>query len=260
MTRSGLLDHSITPVFRRGSGTGTPILEEGTMIDRLQHTARRGTPLALAALLVLTSCASDGEEEGQGEAVAAVVDDGSGETDDGLEDAGSDDDSGDDRDESGSEDPDEDSADDEEDEKDDKDEEDEEEEDPYDGDDPYDTGDLTNECPDDGCLVRIIEAEPSDGEIILTFDANFAPDISGNHFHIYWNNWEPAEVSADTSVGKWEAKDDYPGYNTGDGGHTSVTSDAREESSEICVTPADGSHVVIDEDVYDCWEVGELIG
>lgn len=218
------------------------------MIDRPYRSVRLGAPLLVAALLVLAGCASDdGEEEGQ--AVAVAVDD--------ADEATTDDTTGDEADDEPGDD---DSADE------DEDAEDEggapyDEDDPYEGEDPYDTGDLTNDCTDDGCLARIIRAEANGDEVVLTFDANFQPDGAGNHFHIYWDNWDAEEVSASyPDPGTWAARAEYPDYDTGLDPATSTAGDARGDSDTLCVTPADASHVVIDPDVSDCWDLGDLIG
>ena len=211
------------------------------MIARTHSTIRRGAPVAVAALLLLAGCAAEGDDE-EGQATAEVVDAG-GDTTTTTEEVT--DDSTDDGDDAGADDDgsaeDDDGA--------------AEEDDPYGGEDPYDTGGLTNECPAEGCLVRIIGMEPNGGEVNITFDANFAPDTGGNHFHIYWNNWDPAEVSADTGVGVWAARAEYPVYDTGLDGNTSTGSSARGGTDEICVTPANSGHVVIDPEIYDCWSV-----
>lgn len=119
---------------------------------------------------------------------------------------------------------------------------------------------LLNLCPDRGCRVEISEAERQEGELQLTFEANFAPDLARNHFHVYWDNFSAQQVSSDAGArfgvrrGDWSEAEENP-FTTN--GATSVT--ARGNSMIICVTAADLNHSVIDPQYSDCFNVGELI-
>lgn len=126
-----------------------------------------------------------------------------------------------------------------------------------------DTGDTEddgggNACPADGCLITIaaVEADADGGELVLTFDANFSPDIAGNHFHVYWDTFEADQVSSDAAdrgvtQGDWHPTDEYPDYTTTEA--TSVTQ--RGESETLCVTAGDRDHAVVDATAVDCVEV-----
>ena len=45
---------------------------------------------------------------------------------------------------------------------------------------------LPNACPVDGCQVKIVGVKKSGGELEVTLEANFMPDMSKNHFHVWW--------------------------------------------------------------------------
>src|SRR3546814_12161926 len=45
---------------------------------------------------------------------------------------------------------------------------------------------LPNACPVDGCEVTIAEVAKAGDELAVTLDANFMPDVSRNHFHVWW--------------------------------------------------------------------------
>lgn len=119
-------------------------------------------------------------------------------------------------------------------------------------------GDLL--CPDRGCRVEISEAERQGSELQLTFEANFAPDLARNHFHVYWDNFSAQQVSSDAGArfgvrqGEWSETDENP-FTTN--GATSVT--VQGNSMIICVTAADLNHSVIDPQHSDCFDVGELV-
>lgn len=126
------------------------------------------------------------------------------------------------------------------------------------------TDELPNACPVDGCVISIASVDAVDGEIAVTFDANFTPDFERNHIHIYWDAYEAGSVSSDfqergfTEQGKWHPTDEYPSYTTQS--DASVSSEFRGESTTLCVTAADTDHSVIDPDMEECRDVSELIG
>jgi hypothetical protein len=112
-----------------------------------------------------------------------------------------------------------------------------------------------NACPPDGCTIAIaaIGADAGAGELVLTFDANFSPDIAGNHFHVYWDTFEADQVSSDAAdrgvtQGDWHPTDEYPDYTTTEA--TSVSQ--RGESATLCVTAGDRDHAVIDATAVNC--------
>lgn len=125
---------------------------------------------------------------------------------------------------------------------------------------PQQTQALPNACPQEGCRVEISAVEQVGTELELTFDANFAPDLSRNHFHVYWDNFTAEQVSDNAepvhgvTQGDWEPIDDNP-YMTS--GAASVTE--RGESTNVCVTAGDSDHNVLDPELFDCFDVADLV-
>lgn len=119
----------------------------------------------------------------------------------------------------------------------------------------------TNACPDVGCQVRIVSVTAAaGGELTLDLEANYAADVSANHFHVYWDHFTAQQVSDDAerrfgvSPGDWVPTGDDP-YTTADA--TSVTE--RVDSSRICVTAGDRDHNVIDPKLYQCTDVSAFL-
>ena len=118
-----------------------------------------------------------------------------------------------------------------------------------------------NACPADGCQVRIAEATKApNGELVLTFAANYTPDVARNHFHVYWDNFKPEQVSDDAErthhvkQGDWVPTADNP-YTTGEAASVKM----RGSSTHVCVTAGDRDHVVIDPKLFDCRDVSGLL-
>lgn len=120
----------------------------------------------------------------------------------------------------------------------------------------------TNACPVDGCQVRIVSVEKEGDELRVTLDANFTPDMSRNHLHIWWGeNFTVQQVSNDAESvhgvqqGDWHPTDIYPVYVTQSGASTSV----RGEATTLCVSASDRNHDIIDIAVLDCRSVADLL-
>lgn len=126
-----------------------------------------------------------------------------------------------------------------------------------------DDGSLPNACPVDGCEITIANAAVQDGEIGITFDANYSPNFERNHIHIFWDSQEAGAVSSDfqergfAEQGKWHPTDEYPNYVTQ--ADASVSSEFRGDSTTLCVTAADTDHAVINADIVHCRDVAELL-
>jgi hypothetical protein len=119
----------------------------------------------------------------------------------------------------------------------------------------------SNACPAEGCKVRITDATKGpNGEIILTFDANYTPDMAHNHFHVFWDHFKPEQVSDDAErthhvkQGDWVPTADNP-YTTGE----AVSVKVRESSTRVCVTAGDRDHVVVDPKLFECRDVSGLL-
>ncbi|MDH3753021.1 MAG: hypothetical protein OEU32_04030 [Acidimicrobiia bacterium] len=119
----------------------------------------------------------------------------------------------------------------------------------------------TNACPVDGCEIIIVDADPAGTEIMVTWEANFAPDFAKNHIHFYWDTYTAEQVSGDAETkyeveqGNWVPTDSMPNMVTE--GPTSV--EAREGSSTLCVTAADFDHNVLDPALVNCLDVSDLL-
>jgi hypothetical protein len=121
-------------------------------------------------------------------------------------------------------------------------------------------GPVSNACPAEGCQITIMSAEREGDEIAITWEANFVPDISRNHIHVYWDIYTADQVSNDAeargvSQGEWVPTDVVPTFVTQD----VVSVAMRGESTTICVTAGDRDHVVIDATLVDCRDVADLL-
>ncbi len=114
---------------------------------------------------------------------------------------------------------------------------------------------LPNSCPVDGCSVTIVAIGPAGDELEMTFDANFTPDVTKNHFHVWWGeNYTVQQVGRNAKSafgveqGRWHRHDDHPVYVTQGAASTGVRGDA----TTLCVTAADRGHNVLDPALYHC--------
>ena len=81
--------------------------------------------------------------------------------------------------------------------------------------------------------------------------------MGSDHGHFYWDIFDAEQVSSDAESnglerGRWDAIADQPYDSTG-----KVVSPVSipEGATQICVTPANGSHQVIDPEISHCVEV-----
>lgn len=123
-----------------------------------------------------------------------------------------------------------------------------------------DDGGLQNSCPADGCQIDFASIEADGEELKVSWEINFAPDISNNHIHIYWDMFSAAQVSNDATErgveqGEWVPTDATPEYTT-DG---AVSTSERGESTTLCLVAADRDHNVIDEGTQVCRDVSEFL-
>ncbi len=119
---------------------------------------------------------------------------------------------------------------------------------------------VSNACPADGCRITITGAARRGKEIAVTWKANFVPDISRNHIHVYWDIYTADQVSSDAesrgvTQGEWVPTDVVPTYVTG--GAVSVSK--RGGSTRICATAGDRDHAVINSSLVSCRDVSDLL-
>lgn len=119
---------------------------------------------------------------------------------------------------------------------------------------------VANACPAEGCAITIVDAARKGDEIAVTWEANFKPDVSKNHIHVYWDIYTADQVSGDAEArgvkqGEWVPTDVVPTYVT----ESAVSVDTRGGSTTICVTAGDRDHAVIDASIVDCRDVSNLL-
>ncbi len=120
---------------------------------------------------------------------------------------------------------------------------------------------VQNACPVDGCQITIDDVTNDGDELKVTWTANFDPDVSRNHIHVYWDTYDPAQVSNDAesvhnvAQGEWVPTDSYPAF-TSEG---AVAVGQRGTSTTVCVTAGDKDHNVIDVGVENCRDVAALL-
>lgn len=119
---------------------------------------------------------------------------------------------------------------------------------------------VSNACPADGCRITIVDVTSEGDELAITWEANFAPDASRNHIHVYWDTFTAEQVSSDaeaqgTTQGEWVPTDAYPRFVT----ESEVSVANRGESTTVCVTAGNRDHAVLDSAIFDCRDVsGQL--
>ncbi len=122
--------------------------------------------------------------------------------------------------------------------------------------------DMPNACPVDGCDVKIEQVARSGDELEITFKSNFTPDVSKNHFHVWWGeNYTVQQVGRNAEPvykvkqGRWHRHDDYPTYVTQGAASTKV----RGEATTVCVTAADRHHNILDVEKYHCVDASQYL-
>lgn len=120
----------------------------------------------------------------------------------------------------------------------------------------------SNACPVDGCAVSIASVARSGDELQVEFEANFQPDLSKNHIHIWWGeNYNVAQVSNNAEPthgveqGEWHPIDDYRSYTT----QSAASVANRGEALSLCVSAADRSHNILDVSAFDCALIKDLV-
>jgi hypothetical protein len=121
---------------------------------------------------------------------------------------------------------------------------------------------MPNACPVDGCEVKIVSVARAGQELEVTFSSNFKPDVSKNHFHVWWGeNFTVEQVGRNAEPvhgvkqGRWHRHDDYPVYITQGAASTTVRGDA----VTLCVSAADRNHNILDTAIYHCVDVGDKL-
>jgi hypothetical protein len=117
-----------------------------------------------------------------------------------------------------------------------------------------------NACPVEGCEITITDVAAEGAELRLTWSANYAPDFSKNHIHVFWDTYTADQVSDDAASrgvtqGEWVPTGDYPEFVT----EGAVSTSVRGDSTTVCVTAGDRDHNVIDASIVNCRDVADLL-
>lgn len=118
-----------------------------------------------------------------------------------------------------------------------------------------------NACPVEGCTITINSVVEAGDEFLVNWSTNFDPDEGRNHIHVYWNTFDPEQVSGNAETehgvdqGSWVPTAANPEYTT----EGAVSTSVRGEATEICVTAADLEHNVLDITVEDCFDISGLV-
>ena len=117
---------------------------------------------------------------------------------------------------------------------------------------------MPNACPVDGCEVKIAAVKTSGDELELTFEANFTPDVSKNHIHVWWGEKYTVQQAGrgakpiyGVEKGAWHRHDDYPTYVT----QGAASTGERAGAVSLCVSAADRDHNILDIKAYHCVDV-----
>jgi hypothetical protein len=121
-------------------------------------------------------------------------------------------------------------------------------------------GPVQSACPVEGCKVSIDKVVRDGDELKVTWTANYRPDMSRNHIHVYWDIFTSQQVSNDAAAhgvtqGSWVPTDAYPVYRT----DSEASVARRNGSTRLCVTAGDRNHDVIDPKLFQCTDVKALL-
>ena len=119
-----------------------------------------------------------------------------------------------------------------------------------------------NACPVDGCQVHFVSVEKEGEELKVTFQANYKPDMSKNHMHVWWgDNYDVKQVSNNAETvygvkqGSWHPTDEYPVYVT----KAEASTVKRDSATHLCVSAGDRNHDIIDPALFECRSVADLL-
>jgi len=117
--------------------------------------------------------------------------------------------------------------------------------------------DVCNPAAPDLCIEITSVQVQSDGESLLVFweATNFTSSISANHSHFFWSSSDVEKVGSqfDGARDPWDAIAAQPFATTAV--NTSHLTNQPNPSDELCATPADGSHAVVDTSIFHCVSV-----
>ena len=122
---------------------------------------------------------------------------------------------------------------------------------------PEEPGPCDNIATDDLC-IEITDVQISDNQLglLIEWDAfGFEPSTAAFHSHFFWNTSDVERVGTQaTDRQPWDAIDSQP-YDSGIGDKNVSLANKPAEATEVCATPANGSHAVVDTTIWHCVDV-----
>ncbi|MCB0991858.1 MAG: hypothetical protein KDB16_12825, partial [Acidimicrobiales bacterium] len=110
-----------------------------------------------------------------------------------------------------------------------------------------------------GFCATIDDFEVVDGELVVEWTAhNFTPDTSNIHVHFYYNVFDAAQVGTnfaqwgESVQGFWQLTQDIP-FRTA--GTPVAMASLPADATQLCVTPTDSAHGVLDPEHFDCLDI-----
>jgi hypothetical protein len=111
-------------------------------------------------------------------------------------------------------------------------------------------------CPDGDdrpCIEITSVVTRGDSLVVEWTPFNFDPAIDGTHAHFYWNDIEAGQAGTNAASlgftqGVWEITDQRPFVSVAD----LRPSNQPDAATEVCVTPGNAVHAVIDPSVFHC--------
>ncbi len=110
-----------------------------------------------------------------------------------------------------------------------------------------------------GCSVKIADVRRAGDELEVSFETNFAADLSGNHFHVWWGeNYNVKQIGRNARAvhgvqqGQWLEYAAPVLVTTG-----AVSMRERGVAQWLCVSAADRDHNLINATLYHCKKLSD---
>ena len=112
------------------------------------------------------------------------------------------------------------------------------------------------DAPDLCIEITSVEIQPDGENLLIVWEAvNFESSINANHGHFFWSSFDVEKVGsqAGADADPWDAIASQP-FETSSSSASSIAQRPT-NGDQICVTPANGSHAVIDPTIFHCVDV-----